>query len=387
MPRPTQPCKAPTRFRTLAAVDAARSQRPALCHHHRASLVEAMPTTGRRYPDTPPSQAPGAPIIGDATHGGAREPLVGSSAWASSAQVVNAAPEPAAPVDRRDAAPAQRFATATRARQQRGRRPITPEVPEAPGLDWQRLQADWPWQWLKNASAPPRPRMTATRRFGDVEGLRCAFIEHRFRSMAFPSVSSPPGIAGPPAACRLLAGAAPGASARALGHAAGVVGEGDLDVAALDLVTTLSSDGQWLPPALHRAGWRCAHPDGALLWVDGHLRLQRGGTDGRLALHLPARLNHRARRACAGDGRCQVHCALLRQGQLHVGNLSVHIAVGRWRAGRPHGAGPIPPVGLFTRGYAPQWNQPPSFDFTLQDADPAGDSALGSQRTMKRWAW
>ena len=33
------------------------------------------------------------------------------------------APEPAAPVDRRDAAPAQRFATATRARQRRGRLP------------------------------------------------------------------------------------------------------------------------------------------------------------------------------------------------------------------------------------------------------------------------
>ena len=31
--------------------------------------------------------------------------------------------------------------------------PHDPEAPEAPSLDWQRLQADWPWQWLNNASA------------------------------------------------------------------------------------------------------------------------------------------------------------------------------------------------------------------------------------------
>ena len=117
--------------------------------------------------------------------------------------------------------------------------------------------------------------------------------------------------------------------------------EGDLDMAALDLVTTLSSDGQWLPPALHRAGWQCAPPDGALLWVDGHLRLQGALTGGWPTPASAAEPSSPAVHALV-MGDAQVHCALLRQGQLHVqGNLSVHTAVGRWRAGRPHGAGPI----------------------------------------------
>ena len=50
--------------------------------------------------------------------------------------------------------------------------------------------------------------------------------------------------------------------------------------------TTLSSDGQWLPPLPSTAlDGRAPHPDGALLWVDGHLRLQGALTGG---WHTPA---------------------------------------------------------------------------------------------------
>ena len=155
--------------------------------------------------------------------------------------------------------------------------------------------------------------------------------------------------------------------------------EGDLDMAGLDLVTTLSSDGQWLPPLPSTAlDGSAPHPDGALLWVDGHLRLQGALTGG---WHTPASATEPSSPAVHAlvMGDAQVHCALLRQGQLHVqGNLSVHTLL--WGDGAPGGLTVLgqcaAQVGLFTRGYAPQWNQPPSFDFTLQDADPAGDSAL-----------
>ncbi len=154
--------------------------------------------------------------------------------------------------------------------------------------------------------------------------------------------------------------------------------EGDLDMAALDLVTTLSSDGQWLPPCPPPRWMAVRPPDGALLWVDGHLRLQGALTGG---WHTPASAAEPSSPAVHAlvMGDAQVHCALLRQGQLHVqGNLSVHTLL--WGDGAPGGLTVLgqcaAQVGLFTRGYALQWNQPPSFDFTLQDADPAGDSAL-----------
>ena len=119
--------------------------------------------------------------------------------------------------------------------------------------------------------------------------------------------------------------------------------EGDLDMAGLDLVTTLSSDGQWLPPLPSTAlDGSAPHPGGALLWVDGHLRLQGALTGG---WHTPASAAEPSSPAVHAlvMGDAQVHCALLRQGQLHVqGNLSgTHIAVGRWRARWPYGAGPI----------------------------------------------
>lgn len=155
--------------------------------------------------------------------------------------------------------------------------------------------------------------------------------------------------------------------------------EGDLDMVALDLVTTLSSDGQWLPPLPSTAlDGSAPHPDGALLWVDGHLRLQGALTGG---WHTPASAAEPSSPAVHAlvMGDAQVHCAMLRQAKLHVeGNLSVHTLL--WGDGAPGGLTVLgqstAQVGLFTRGYAPQWNQPPSFDFTLQDVDPAGDSAL-----------
>ena len=59
--------------------------------------------------------------------------------------------------------------------------------------------------------------------------------------------------------------------------------EGDLDMAALDLVTTLSSDGQWLPPpAFHRTGWQFAPPRRGLA-VGGRPFAPARGADGRLA--------------------------------------------------------------------------------------------------------
>ena len=64
-------------------------------------------------------------------------------------------------------------------------------------------------------------------------------------------------------------------------------------------------------------------PDGALLWVDGHLRLQRGA-DGRLA--QPQRSQPSAPPVHAlVMGDAQVHCALLRQTScVCQHNLSVH---------------------------------------------------------------
>ena len=127
---------------------------------------------------------------------------------------------------------------------------------------------------------------------------------------------------------------------------------------ALDLVTTLSSDGQWLPPLPSTAlDGSAPHPGGALLWVDGHLRLQGALTSG---WHTPASAAEPSSPAVHAlvMGDAQVHCALLRQGQLHVqGNLSVHTLM--WGDGAPGGLTVLgqcaAQVGLFTRGYALQW--------------------------------
>ena len=85
--------------------------------------------------------------------------------------------------------------------------------------------------------------------------------------------------------------------------------EGDLDMVALDLVTTLSSDGQWLPPLPSTAlDGSAPHPDGALLWVDGHLRLQGALTGG---WHTPASAAEPSSPAVHAlvMGDAQVHCA------------------------------------------------------------------------------
>ena len=144
-----------------------------------------------------------------------------------------------------------------------------------------------------------------------MEGLRCAFAsEHRFRSMAFPSVklTTLASLAHRlPAAC-WLAQRLEQAPERWVTLPVWWV-EGDLDMVALDLVTTLSSDGQWLPPLPSTAldgrapsGW------GALLWVDGHLRLQGALTGG---WHTPASAAEPSSPAVHAlvMGDAQVHCA------------------------------------------------------------------------------
>ena len=118
-----------------------------------------------------------------------------------------------------------------------------------------------------------------------MEGLRCAFAsEHRFRSMAFPSVklTTLASLAHRlPAAC-WLAQRLEQAPERWVTLPVWWV-EGDLDMVALDLVTTLSSDGQWLPPpALHRTGRQCTSPRRGTT-VGGWPFATARGADGRLA--------------------------------------------------------------------------------------------------------
>lgn len=146
--------------------------------------------------------------------------------------------------------------------------------------------------------------------------------------------------------------------------------QADLDMAALDLAATRGADGPWRPPVPAAAlAVGLAHPEGALLWVDGNLRLQGALTGGW------------ASPACAPDsslalhalvmGDAQMHCALVRGAHVHVqGNLSVQTLL--WGDG-PQGAVAVQghcaaQVGLFTRGFTPRCHKPPSLEFTLLDA-------------------
>ena len=217
-----------TRFRTLAQLTLPEASDPRFATT-RASLVEAVPTTGgaTRYAATSGHLA--HPIIGDATHGKGplnrwwAQRLGQQRLWLHALRLSLPHPLTGEMLHLHSGLPLQPAPGSDVAAC-----PHDPEVPEAPSLDWQRLQADWPWQWLKTPRPHPvrshdgNPGGLATWKGYDAPSL----LNTAFAPWHFLGQAHHPGIAGPLAACRLLAGAAPGASARALGHAAGVVGGG-----------------------------------------------------------------------------------------------------------------------------------------------------------------
>ena len=153
---PDARAKRPHPVSHAGAVDAARSQRPALCHHPRVAGGGVPPPGGAtRYAATsstwrtpslamPPTAGPAEPLVGQrlgqqrlwlhALRLSLPHPLTGEMLHLHSGL-----PLQPAPGSNVAACPMK-------------------EVPEAPSLDWQRLQADWPWQWLKTPRPHPRAR-------------------------------------------------------------------------------------------------------------------------------------------------------------------------------------------------------------------------------------
>ncbi len=126
-----------------------------------------MPTTGRRHQIRRHLKHLAHPIIGDATHGKGplnrwwAQRLGQQRLWLHALRLSLPHPLTGEMLHLHSGlqlqpAPGSNVAAC----------PMTPEMPEAPGMDWQRLQADWPWQWLEQRLGPhPRALMTATPEF------------------------------------------------------------------------------------------------------------------------------------------------------------------------------------------------------------------------------
>ena len=140
--------------------------------------------------------------------------------------------------------------------------------------------------------------------------------------------------------------------------------DGDLDLSALNLGLSESAEGRWRPPLPAEAVISPhKHPQGALLWVNGHLQLQGALTsdDNNAPVHLLVM------------GQAEMECALLGGQQLHVqGDLMVRTLC--WGDGAAGGLTVLghlrAQAGLFTRGYRTAFNQQPHGDFWWQEASP-----------------
>ena len=143
-----------TRFRTLAQLTLPEASDPRFATT-RASLVEAVPTTGRRHQIRRHLKHLAHPIIGDATHGKGplnrwwAQRLGQQRLWLHALRLSLPHPLTGEMLHLHSGLPLQPAPGSNMAAC-----PHDPEMPEAPGMDWQRLQADWPWQWLNNSSAP-----------------------------------------------------------------------------------------------------------------------------------------------------------------------------------------------------------------------------------------
>lgn len=143
--------------------------------------------------------------------------------------------------------------------------------------------------------------------------------------------------------------------------------EGDLDLAALDLSLRRSDDGHWLPPLPTEAVDAAhAHPQGALLWVNGHLHLQGALTsDGTgMSAHLLVM------------GQASMECAAVSGQQMHVqGDLRVRTLFWGERGDcSGEAAGNLEVLGhtsaqalLFTGGYRATLHQPHRCDFAWHE--------------------
>lgn len=153
--------------------------------------------------------------------------------------------------------------------------------------------------------------------------------------------------------------------------------DGDLELAALELCAQPSGNppGEWqapLPAAALPA--TAAHPEGALLWVNGHLHVQ-GALTTAMAGATAADTPQPVHALVMGDAR--VDSAVLQGVHLHVqGDLAVQTLL--WSDGAPGGLTVLgqctAQVGLFTRGNTPHWNKPPRLEFALQDPPCASDA-------------
>lgn len=140
--------------------------------------------------------------------------------------------------------------------------------------------------------------------------------------------------------------------------------DGDLDLSALNLGLSESAEGRWRPPLPAEAVISPhKHPQGALLWVNGHLQLQGALTsdNNNAPVHLLVM------------GQAEMECALLGGQQLHVqGDLMVRTLC--WGDGAAGGLTVLghlrAQAGLFTRGYRTAFNQQPHCDFWWQEVSP-----------------
>ncbi len=140
--------------------------------------------------------------------------------------------------------------------------------------------------------------------------------------------------------------------------------DGDLNLSALNLGLSESAKGHWrLPLPAEAVISPHKHPQGALLWVNGHLQLQGAlsSDDTDAPVHLLVM------------GQAEMECALLDGQQLHVqGDLMVRtLCWGDGAVGRLTVLGHLrAQAGLFTRGYRTAFNQQPHGDFWWQEASP-----------------